>query len=244
MKTLLKLLLLVAVMVYLIFAFTRIVKGGDTTKCTALNVVIADSAQNGFITSDEVVRLLTEAGKNPVGKEMENINSLQIEQALLKNSFIDVVKCYKAPGGNINVHVSQRLPILRVKAENGEDYYIDKKGNPMQAGKYSADLIVATGNINKKYAATTLLALANSLHESSFASDLIMQISVDADMRVDLVPRMGCEVVHFGRIDTTNVEQKVANLHTFYKDVLPTVGWNTYRELNLEYSNQIVCKKF
>ncbi len=125
MKTLLKLLLLVAVMAYLVFAFTRIVKGGDTTKCTAINVVMADSAQNGFITTDEVVSLLTEAKTNPVGKEMEQINSKQIEQTLLKNSFIDMVKCYKAPGGNVNIHVAQRLPILRVKAESGEDYYMD-----------------------------------------------------------------------------------------------------------------------
>ncbi len=114
----------------------------------------------------------------------------------------------------------------------------------MRTEKYAADLIVATGNIDKKYAASTLLQLAICLNENDFTSDLITQINVDAEARVDLVPRVGCEVVHLGKIDAESVKQKMANLHTFYTEVLPTAGWNTYRELNLEYSNQIVCKKY
>lgn len=244
MKIILKLLLLLAFLSYLIFAFARLVGGRDETKCTAVNVVIADSVHSGFITQEEVVRLLDATGLNPVGKEMEDINGDTIEQTLLKNTFIKLAKCYKTPGGRVNIHVAQRLPIIRVMAANGEDYYVDSNGYFMKPKEYNADLVVATGDISRQYARDKLLDLARYLHDHEFANDLITQVNVDTQKRVDLVPRIGCQTIHLGQLDSATVVSQLANLHAFYSKVLPTVGWNTYREISLEYTNQIVCKKY
>ncbi len=244
MKTLFKLTLLLAIAVYLVFAFTRITRGGDTTRCTAVNVVVTDSTHAGFITADEVKRLLNNAGLYPMGLEMEQINGDSIERTLLKNSFIKLAKCYKTPGGRINIHIAQRLPVMRIKADNGEDYYVDTSGSPMMPENYTADLAVATGQITKAFAKDKLVHLARCLHNNTFANDLILQINVDNEQRVDLIPRMGCQVIRLGKMDTLGIRRQMANLQTFYSKVLPTVGLNTYREINMEYSNQIICKKF
>lgn len=243
MKTLLKLLLLLAVAVYLVFAFTRLVGGKDSTKCTAVNVVINDSIHAGFIDEAEVMSLLDRAGLNPTGKAMDDINGEAIEQTLLKNSFIRLAKCYKSPDGRVNIHVAQRLPLMRVKAENGDDYYLDGHGKPMNPQNYTADLVVATGHISRQYASKKLLPLAHYLHDHQFANDLVTQVNVDANGDVDLVPRIGCQIIHLGQLDSAAVGQQMANLQAFYSKVLPTVGLNTYREVSLEFTDQIVCKK-
>ena len=243
MKTLFKLLLLVGILAYLVFAFTSLTGGKDRTLCRELNVVITDSVHAGFITQDEVARIIKQAKLDPVGKKMGDINSQAIERCLLANPFISMAQCYKTPDGRFNVCIAQRLPILRIMASNGDDYYMDRRGNAMKSDGYSADLPVATGNINRRYAATTLVHLARYIHDNSFADDLIEQIYVDEAQNVDLVPRIGCEVVHLGKADTTAIRQQMVNLKAFYTKVLPTVGWDAYSEISLQYAGQIVCKK-
>lgn len=241
MKTALKLLLLLAMIAYLVYAF--VTPRRDSAVCTAVNVVIADSQHAGFIDTAEVIRQLDRAQLNPVGRPMDSVNGKAIEEQLLHNSFIKLAQCYKSAGGTVNIYVSQRLPILRIKADNGEDYYIDDKGNPMKPEQYHADLAVATGTISKDYAKRHLVHLARELHDNDFADDLTTQIDIDAHGNATIIPRIGCDAIRLGKIDSTAVATQLTNLHAFYSKVLPTVGWNKYREISLEYSGQIVCKK-
>ena len=39
------------------------------------------------------------------------------------------------------------------------------------------------------------------------------------------------------------VEKKLLRLEKFYKYGLSQVGWNKYSYINLEFDNQIICKK-
>lgn len=243
MKTFFKLFLLLGLSVYLIFAFTRIASGKDEGLCKAVSVTVNDSSRAGFINADEVKRLITAARLDPVGKKMDDINSEAIEKVLLKNPFIKNAKCYKTAGGELSVYVAQRLPVLRVMADNGENYYMDSNGQVMNPQGYSADLIVATGNINRKYAGKQLLPIARQIDDNNFAGNLITQIYVTPKGEIDLVPRIGCDIIHLGKTDTAQIVRQLAHLQTFYTKVLPTVGWDAYREINLEYTNQIVCKK-
>jgi hypothetical protein len=48
-------------------------------------------------------------------------------------------------------------------------------------------------------------------------------------------------MVHLGTCE--NFEGKLRNLEAFYDKVLPEVGWNKYSLINLEFKDQIVCKK-
>lgn len=132
MKTLLKLFLLLAIVVYLVFAFTRFARSKDTTRCTQVAMVVTDSAHAGFITKAEVERILKEKHLYPVGQLLDSVNSKRIEDTLKRNPFVSNAVCYKTPGGRINVVITQRLPLLRVMAGDGSSYYLDEQGNAMQ----------------------------------------------------------------------------------------------------------------
>lgn len=144
----------------------------------------------------------------------------------------------------MNILVSQRLPVMRVKADNGEDYYVDAAGKAMMPEGYNADLVVATGDIDKEYAGKQLVHIARYLQDNAFWNDQIVQMDVAPRGRnITLVPRVGRQLIRFGKADSAMVASKFRNLRAFYEKVMPAVGWNTYKEINLEYARQIICKR-
>ena len=60
-------------------------------------------------------------------------------------------------------------------------------------------------------------------------------------MRLILYPGSATILIHLGTIE--NFKGKLRNLEAFYEKVLPEVGWNKYSVINLEFKDQIVCKK-
>lgn len=241
MKTFFKLLLLVGIIVYLCFAFADFSTHGDSTVCKKVEFTVADSSHAGFITSEEADRILRASGLYPVGRQMKQIDGVAIEKALKTNSFIDSVSCYKSPDGVVNVLIQQRLPLLRIIADDGENYYIDAKGNPMNPQGYSADLIVATGNVTRAFAKKQLVKLGRFLHDDPFWNDQIEQIYVTPQQHIEMVPRVGNHKIIFGTADS--ISTKFRNLYTFYEKVLPEVGWNKYSAISVEHISQIVGTK-
>ena len=130
---------------------------------------------------------------------------------------------------------------MRIMADNGDDYYIDDKGNLMNPQGYSADLVVATGSISKSLAKTQLIKLGRFLRDDAFWNNQIEQIYVSPDQRMQLVPRVGGHVIAFGNTDS--ISQKFRNLYAFYEKVMPQVGWNKYAEISVEHISQIIGRK-
>ena len=172
---------------------------------------------------------------------MSRISGLEIEKLLAKNSFIESAQCYKSPNGALNILIEQRLPVMRILADNGENSYIDSHAHTTQPQGYVADLVVATGKIDKRFAQTRLLALGTYIKNNPFWEDQIEQVFVEPNHHVQLVPRVGGHIIHFGTTDS--IETKFRNLYTFYQKVLPDVGWNKYAEISVENTSQVVGKK-
>lgn len=241
MKALLKLLLLLGMVTYLVIAFTHFTRQGDKTVCSSVKVAVSDSLNAGFITQEEVCRILKKNKVYPVGQLMDSINGRVIETTLNKHSFIKSTVCYKGPGGRINILVEQRMPVMRIMAANGEDYYIDEEGFAMRPDGYEANLVVATGQIDKAYARKYLVRLGKHLQTDDFWNNQIEQINVTPEGCMEMVPRVGDHMLYMGK--PVNLQRKLNNLRTFYEKVMPTVGWSKYSLINLEYENQVICTK-
>ena len=54
-----------------------------------------------------------------------------------------------------------------------------------------------------------------------------------------LVPRSGEHRIEFGWIE--DVEDKLYRLRQFYEKVAVTSGWDSYKSVNLNYADRIVC---
>ena len=241
---------------YLVLAMTAFNKPDRSGYvCKKVNITIADKDSCGFLSAEEVKRLLTNKHLFPKGKAMSLVDTRAIEEALQANSFINSVECFKTLQGTVGIRVTQRLPMLRVMANNGEDYYIDVEGKIMQGGHYSSDLIVATGNITQRYAQNYVAQLVQWIMDHDFWKNQVEQINILPDKSVEIVPRVGNHIVCLGRMPEINdkarrerninrfVVNKLNRLHKFYLYGLNEVGWNKYDYVNLEFDNQIICRR-
>ena len=227
--------------VYLVIAVTTFNAKPEEQTCEGMELVINDSIDYGFITPKEVLRVLTKEKISPIVKKMGEINTRQLEDALKQHPLIGEVECYRIPNGKVGIEVTQRIPLLRIMATNGENYYLDDKGVTMPTANNAANVAVATGYIDKGFAQNELFELGMFLRENPFWNAQIQQINVTATKELELVPRVGDHIIFIGK--PGNYEKKFERLKTFYKKGLNQVGWNKYSRISLEFENQIICTK-
>ena len=234
--------------VVVLLSFINIKK--QTVKCN--NVKILIPGVDNFIEREEIDAILRQSEGMLVGRNLEQINIHKIEKRLKANPYIAFAKVYVDMDGTLHIEVSQRQPVLRVINDIGQDFYIDNKGLKMPiSSNFTADVLVATGTIKEFFGskidtlrtqlAKDLYKIALYIQKDTLWSAQMEQIFVDAKRDIELVPRVGNQRIILGNADS--LEKKMNNLLLFYKKAMPRVGWDTYKTINVQYSNQIVCVK-
>ena len=232
----------IALAVYLVLAITAFNCPDESSNvCREVNIYIEDGSVKGFLDQEEIKTLLQRARCYPIGDQMSSVDVRVIEEQLKKNPFVKNAQCYKTQTGHVNITVDQRLPVIRVKADNGDDYYVDEHGNIMPNTHFASNLVVATGAIQQKYAQKVLKDIGCYLLQTPFWGNQVEQLNVLADGSIEMVPRVGDHIVYLG--SPSNLERKLTRLEKFYKYGLSKAGWNKYSYINVEFDNQIICKK-
>ena len=222
--------------VYLVLAMLAFNKPDETVVCRDVRISIEEDIVPGFLTKSDVTSNIS-----PIGKSMESINLRQMEETLEAKDLIEEAECYKAQDAVVNISIRQRTPVIRVINARGEDYYVDSHGKPMPRADYACNLIVATGNISKRYAEKVLAPMANLIMRDPFWRNEIVQLNILPDGSVELVPRVGQHIAYLGQ--PTGVTHKLERLRKFYRYGLNQAGWNKYSRVSVEFSNQIICKR-
>lgn len=241
---------------YIVLAVTAFNKPDETSSvCTKVSINIADEATNGFINSKEIKKRLEATKLYPLDKPMRYIDARKIEETLKTSPFVQTAECFKTQDGHVNISVTQRLPLVRIKAQNGDDYYLDDNDCIMPNSHYTSDLIIATGNISRPFAMNYISPLSKSLMNNELWKNQIEQINVLQDRTIELIPRVGNHVIVLGQLPEAKLkgdiaqrvdqflQRKLRRLELFYRYGLSQAGWNKYSSINLEFDNQIICKK-
>jgi len=176
----------------------------------------------------------------------QNINTRKLEDALRSDSRIDDAEVYIDGNHVLNVNITQREPILRVKAGQ-EDYYVDRKGQLIKTVKNTAVRVpIATGAIStyvsdwrskKGHSLHDLVSLANELRKDDFLRALIEQIHIDKSGSITLIPKVGKQKLIMGT--TEDLKEKLQNIKGAYKEVVRTKGFEKYDSLRFEIPNQL-----
>ena len=207
----------IVVATYLLLAVTAFNKpDAKDSRCNEVKIDIEQNIYDGFMTADE------------------------IKQALNKEH-LEKAEVYKTQSGNVCIQIKQRIPVVRVMADNGENYYLDTHGSMMPESRYVTDLIIATGAINHKYAKNTLTRVASHILYDPFWRNQIVQMNVLEDGSIEIVPRVGDHIAYLGA--PVDIDKKLDRLRKFYIYGLNQVGWNKYNYISVEFNNQIICKK-
>jgi len=222
----------------------------QTVKCSNVKILIPGA--DNFIEREEIDAILKQDQGVLLGRNLEKINIHQIEKKLRSNPYIGFAKVYVDMDGVLHIEVKQRQPILRVLNASGQDFYIDNDGLKMPiSSNFTANVLVATGNITEVFGSridTLHTQLARDLYKTALYikkdtlwDAQIEQIIVDTKNDMELIPRVGNQRIILGNADS--IEVKMKNLLIFYKKAMPQVGWDTYKTINIKYTNQIVCEK-
>ena len=231
-----------ALAVYLVLAITAFNRPDELSDvCTEVKIDIEEGVVKGFLTPDEIKHELQHARLYPLGDPMSQVSARRIEESLLKNPFVESAQCYKTQSGRVFIHLKQRLPVARVKAVNGEDYYVDTHGNIMPNTQFTSDLVIVTGHVTKQYAKKVLANVGNYLIKNKMWRSQAEQLNVLADGSIEMIPRVGEHIIYLGQ--PTDIARKLDRLEKFYKYGLSKAGWNKYSYISLEFDNQIICKK-
>lgn len=235
---------------------------GNTHKkllCRKVNIEIDTRDENFFVEEKDIIELAREKGHILYGEDAGSLDVYELEKAVNNHPSVQRAEVFQAISGDVTVRVTQRRPIVRVINWKGESFYIDDKGKLMPLSKnFTARVPVATGNIFENYAAfypydlddindsvlkktslSGIYHLAKYVDTSEFWKAQIEQINIGDD--IELIPKVGNHVIVFG--DTSDVHEKFNKLKIFYREGLNKIGWNKYSVINLNFRNQVVCKK-
>jgi cell division protein FtsQ len=88
---------------------------------------------------------------------------------------------------------------------------------------------------------TQVYEIAQKVGKDEFWNAFIEQIYVNHHNEIELVPRVGSQIILLGNSDI--IDEKLSNLLRFYKDGPGRTGWDAYSIINLKYKNQVVCTR-
>lgn len=232
----------VIIAAYLLLAVTAFNKPVDKqTACNDIRINIEEGVIEGFLTTAAVRNILNEEHINPIGKRMDEVNLRFMEERLNAQELIENAECYKTQDGCVDIRITERVPVMRIMAANGEDYYVDKDGKTLKNTGFACNLAVATGCIDRRYASRVLAPIGKLIMADDFWRSQIEQVNVLPDSTLEMVPRVGDHIVYLGA--PTGIGKKLQRLRKFYKYGLSQAGWNKYSRISVEFHNQIVCKK-
>lgn len=241
MKIVIKLILLLGVLGYLIFAIFTLSGDDDSRICRSTKIIIEENTDTGFVDTTFIEQLLKQTKKPTTGIPLRSIEINYIQEFIRKCPYLDSVICYYTPNNVMCIRVIPRKPVLHVISDNGDSYYMDVHGNDMPTNIFALNLCLATGNISKEFAKENLINIAVFLNSHKPWGKEIQQIHVKNPHHLELIPMTGDHVIILG--EPTDIESKMNKLSTFYREGLDKTGWNKYKTIDLNYANQVVCTR-
>lgn len=219
--------------------------------CTGLCAVVKDSLENKLISSSEICEIVRQSGYVR-GKLIDSVDLFSIEKLLDSQGEIKKSEVWSADDGVLYIEVSQRRPAVRFEC-GSTSFYADDNGflfpicNRVQVPVVTGAVPIAYQTGFKGFAATGrekrwlngMTRLALYIENNEYWSKQIEQINIENGDLI-LYTHIGEQKIIFG--DTSDIEAKFRKLATFYKSIVPEVGWERYRIVNLKYKNQIICK--
>lgn len=227
-----------------------VAKRDEQQLCKEVKIVIEGT--EAFIDQADISKLITQNYGSFVGKKINDIPFHRVEKTLKKLPYVSNASIHADMDGTIRINIDQREAVMRIINKSGREFYVDPNGLKIPTTlKYIPHIMVATGNIAEGYnealdtistpLVKDLVKVAEFIGKDELWSNQVVQIYVNSDRDIELVPRVGTQQLIVGSADS--LEQKFDLLKTFYTQIMPKVGINAYSVVNVKYGGQIICEK-
>lgn len=221
-------------------------------KVKNVDVLIDINIGDNFLAPSDIKNHILLKYDSVVGKKIGDISLNEIES--LVQDIVGVAKAdaYFNSFGNLQIKVEQKKAICRILTADGKGYYLDNKGLTMPwVSVYTPNVMVCMGYISKygngldslktnKDLNEGIFKLHQLLENNEFISQLISHFYIDKNGNFWVYPVIGNQKFNWGKLD--ELEVKIKKTETFYSKIIPIKGWDIYKEIDLRFNQQIVCK--
>ena len=220
----------------------------DEVICNRIDVIFSDTLQSGFVRDADIRTLFKEEGLQLQGYPLKAINTRKLEELLEKNVYIREADVSTDISGRMEIHLEQRVPLVRVMPQGKKGFYLDKEGEvlPLSA-QFVPHIFLVSGYVNKperedrERQLQDIHAFCSYVSTHPFWSQQIVQLYVNRSGEYEMIPRVGAHQILLGSLEQW--DEKLRNLELLYRQGFPAYGWNTYGTINLKYTNQVICTK-
>jgi len=217
--------------------------------CNRIDVVLSDSVQSRFVTDTDIRAMFRSEGLQLQGYPMEEINTRELEKLLEKNAYISGAEVSTDVSGRMEIRLVQRIPLVRIMPEGKAGFYLDTEGEVLPLSEqFVPHILLVTGNIGKPDESAGVSLQLAEIHRfctyvtgHPFWREQIVQLYVNRRGEYELIPRVGAHQILMGSMEEW--ELKLRNLELLYQQGFSAYGWNSYRSINLKYTNQVICTK-
>lgn len=218
-------------------------------RCSDIQVQIKGADKHAFIDRQDVLQLIKQ-NHGEVNAAVHEINLQQIENALVKNSWIQQAELFFDNKNRLIVNITEREPVARVFTIAGNSFYIDSSCRRLPLStKISARVPMFTSfpDYQKRMTApdSALLSdvktMAEYIAADSFFTAQVAQVNITPNRKFEIIPLVGNQLIKIG--DAENLDEKFKKLFAFYKQVWAQAGFEKYSVLDVRFSGQLVATK-
>ena len=206
----------------------------NTRSISELSVSINPNT-NYFVSVDSIKKLVLKY----IDKSKDSITISLIEQELDKNTYVEKSQVFKTVGQKLNVNINQKEPIARLITKDSV-FYLDRNSNFMSLSKLQSVKVPIVFGYDSETDLEYLTKISLLIKEDSFLESNISQILVN-DNNISLKLRGYQASILIG--EKMKLNNKIKNLKAFYIRAKEENNLNSYKELNLQFDNQVVAVK-
>ena len=204
------------------------------------HIEFIDRPLNSFISKEELGKEVEILRLSSETSGIEEINIQLLEESLDNHPSIKKAEVYSKLDGTLNIEVWQHQPLARLLSAKRSNYLV-RNGELMPlSDQFSEKVPLVTGPLafpQKEAIAEFWLKLA----EKEELKNIFSGLHCRADSNWVLYPVKGDYRVELGK--AKNIEKKLDNLKNFFKYSGQMKEIQKLESINLEFNNQVICRK-
>ena len=206
-------------------------------KLTDIKVSFTET-ENLYVTEEVVNKLLIQSNDSVSSIDKETLDLNRVEAMLNDHDMIENAEVFLTLDGKLKATVSQRKPIGRVAGNSS--FYLDRNGDIMPLSEYYSARVPLMFGFDGSTVAE-VYGIVSYIQNDDFLRKHITGITRLNAEAYALELREDDFQIYFG--DTTEIDLKFNNFKAFYKKATKDKKLNTYKKVNLQFGDQVVCTK-
>jgi len=206
-------------------------------KLTDIKVSFTET-ENLYVTEEVVNKLLIQSNDSVSSIDKETLDLNRVEAMLNDHDMIENAEVFLTLDGKLKATVSQRKPIGRVAGNSS--FYLDRNGDIMPLSEYYSARVPLLFGFDGSTVAE-VYGIVSYIQNDDFLRKHVTGITRLNAEAYALELREDDFQIYFG--DTTEIDLKFNNFKAFYKKATKDKKLNTYKKVNLQFGDQVVCTK-